>query len=491
MTKKRLTSQEVQDILQEAKKRPVLQPFDNVQIVADKRNKELPKKKISIYYNKESSVRIIAKEEAKRLLEEKIGSISTQKKHALESLKTYNGKLPKILRLSKTEKKHTTSDTEADQFKVYRIGDCLTEGKVKMHYIGLDIGTKTVVVAYRNGDKTEYISEINGYWPFERSTPFIENMLNDEKKVRSDGTKRPARYIKLESGEIIVLGRDAEEFAYAKNDTLLRPMAEGGITPDEQAMTVLASIVHGLLQTAENDIGEFSEDVILCYCTTAPAINKTTNIPYHERVVNLILDGYESKSSIKHMTIKESHAIVLNMSEDGSGIGISWGAGTVTVSYVKYGIEIYSFCWVGSGDWIDEQVAMRHGFDPERSKTKSKTAKETPTTVSKRKMTVDLTPGSEPIDRIGLDIVLHYDVLISQVIEGIVQGFNEHEAQAKIDGGINIYMAGGTSSPIGFCERVKSKFEEKECPFDIANVLRHERPLYCVAEGCLKAAEMS
>ena len=88
-----------------------------------------------------------------------------------------------------------------------------------MTHIGLDIGTKTVVLSYRHNDKISLISEINGYWPFERATPFIENMLNDPNKTRSDGTIRPARWIKLDSGQIVVLGRDAEECAYAKNDT--------------------------------------------------------------------------------------------------------------------------------------------------------------------------------------------------------------------------------------------------------------------------------
>ncbi len=381
---------------------------------------------------------------------------------------------------------------ETPQYQVYRLGDVYNGRRIVMKHLGLDIGTKTIVVAFKDDDnKIHYISEINGYWPFERATPFVENMLNDPNKIRSDGTKRPARWIKLPDSErIIVLGRDAEEFAYAKNDTLLRPMAEGGISPDEEAMTVLSTIVQGLIQMAEHDIGKFEGEAKICYCTTAPAINRDSNVEYHQRVVNLILDGYETKAKKTFSSIKESHAIVLEMSQDGTGIGISWGAGTVTVSYVKYGMEIYSFCWIGAGDWIDEQVAKRHGYDPELFKTRKKTAKETPTTVARRKMDVDLTPGKEPEDRIGLDVVLHYDVLISQVVEGIVQGFEAHESQARIDEGITVYMAGGTSSPKGFVQRVIKKFDEKSPPFTINEVKRSERPLYAVAEGCLKAAEM-
>ena len=390
--------------------------------------------------------------------------------------------------LSKIHQKpeHTKTD-----YQVYRLGDIYNGRRVLMKNLGIDIGTKTVVVAYQGEDnKVGYISEINGYWPFERSTPFIENMLDDPSKVRSDGTKRPAKWIKLDD-RAIVLGKDAEEFAYAKNDTMLRPMAEGGISADEEAMTVLGSIVQGLMEMAENEIGKFDGEVKVCYCTTAPALNKDSNIEYHERVINLVIAGYETKAKLAYNSIKESHAIVIDMSDDGTGIGISWGAGTVTVSYVKYGLEVYSFCWIGAGDWIDEQVASRHGYDPEHMKTRRKKAKETPTTVSKKKMTIDLTPGVDyNHDRLALDIVLHYDVLINKVIEGIVAGFEDNEAEARIEDAINVYMAGGTSSPKGFTERVTTKFDDAQPPFSIGLITNSDKPLYCVATGCLKAAEM-
>jgi len=392
----------------------------------------------------------------------------------------------------------------APNYQVYSLGDVFTGRRVLMSQLGIDIGTKTVVVAFRDDDgKVHYISEINGWWPFERATTFIEKLLADPNKVRSDGTKRPARWIKMpDSGQIVVLGKDAEEFAYAKNDTLRRPMAEGGISQDEEAMTILASIVQGLMEMAEHEIGTFGKELKICYCTTAPAINKrTSNIEYHERVVNLIIEGYETDATIELVgpyddrkgAIKESHAIVLDMDEEhgseGTGIGISWGAGTVTVSYVKWGEEIYSFCYVGAGDWIDTEVAKRHGYDPDAGSLVRK-SKETPTTVAKRKESVDLTPGVEPEDRVGLDIVLHYDVLISKVIDGIVAGFVENEDRARIDGAVNVYMAGGTSSPQGFIERVAAKFDEKTLPFEIGQIFRSDKPLYSVATGCLKAAEM-
>lgn len=370
--------------------------------------------------------------------------------------------------------------------RIYRLGQICEHERIVMKNIGLDLGTRNIVLAFSEPDGTTgYLSEVNGYWPFERITPFLKNMLDDPNKVRSDGTKRPARWIEL-NGQAIILGKDAEEFAYAKNDYLRRPMAEGGVAADEEAMTILSTIVTGLLKTAEEEVGAFTDRVKLCYCTTAKAINKDINIDYHTRVVDIILGNYETTALLQKDTICESHAIVLDSSDDGTGIGISWGAGTVTVSFVKHGMDLFSFCWVGSGDWIDNEVAVRHGFAPEGRRK----SKETPTTVSKRKMTVDLTPGKEPTDRLGMDVVLHYDILINNVIAGIVEGFIQHENEARIEDGINIYMAGGTASPPGFTDRVIKLIGELDKPFEVNNITLATDPLFTVARGCLKASEM-
>jgi hypothetical protein len=373
--------------------------------------------------------------------------------------------------------------------RVYTLRDIYEGRRIQMAHIGIDIGTKNIVMAIRDDKETVFLREINGYFIYPRATKFMRNMLDDPNKERSDGTKRPARWVEFEGNEgIYVLGGDAQELAYSHNDTMQRPMAEGGVSSNEDAMMVLASIVQGLLDMAENEIGEFEGKVHICYCTTAPAVNKeTVSVDYHRQVVDMIINGYESNAELIADSIKESHAIVLKDSESGTGIGISWGAGTVTVSYVKWGDEIFSFCWVGSGDWIDLEVAKRHGYDP-KSHSKSK---ETPTTVCAVKEQIDLTPGEEPTDRIPLDIVFHYKTLIDTVIKGIIQGFNDNEDQARIDDGIDIYMAGGTCSPPGFVERVKEALEENQMPFEISDVIRCENPLYAVAEGCLKAAEMS
>jgi hypothetical protein len=383
--------------------------------------------------------------------------------------------------------KNEVDEESEESIFVFGLGDDCTIRRVAMNAIGIDIGTKNIVVSFRHNNKLVFLKEINGYYLIPRPSKFVENMLDDPNKIRSDGTKRPAKWIRLEGQDgIYVLGKDAEELAYAHNDTLLRPMAEGGVAADEAALMVLSSIVQGLLSMSEHDAGEFESEIKLCYCTTAKALNRGINIDYHQQVVDLIISGYETESVITTTSIKESHALVLKETSDATGIGISWGAGTVTVSYVLWGNEIYSFSWVGAGDWIDTEVAKRHGYDPDSPRKRSA---ETPTTVCRAKEKIDLTKTYT--SRLELDIILHYRILIQNVIRGIVQGFIDHETSARIDKPIDVFMAGGTSSPEGFERLVAELFQEEKPPFEINKIKRCKEPLFAVAEGCLIAAETS
>lgn len=357
-----------------------------------------------------------------------------------------------------------------------------------MSSIGLDIGTKNIVLAYRSGKKANFLREVNGYYIYPNASKFVENMLSDQNIERADGTKRPIRWVKYDGRKgLYILGHDAEELAYAHNDTLMRPMAVGSIATDEDAMMVLASIVQGMLSTAEHEVGKFEKEVDLCYCTTAKAINSDRiNVDYQRRVMDLIISGYPTEVKINQSSIRESHAIVLKESPDGTGIGLSFGAGTTTVSYCKFGVEVYSFCWAGAGDWIDIEVAKRHGYDPNTPGYKSL---ETPTTVCRAKESIDLTSALSTDDRLKMDIVLHYRLLIQNVLRGVAHGFKSNENQARIDRAIPIYVAGGTSSPPGFVELIEQQLAEERLPFEVGKVSRSANPLLAVAEGCLIAAE--
>jgi hypothetical protein len=176
------------------------------------------------------------------------------------------------------------------------------------------------------------------------------------------------------------------------------------------------------------------------------------------------------------------------MEEQGPAIGISWGAGTVTVHAGIFGVPIFEFCIVGSGDWIDVEVAKRFGYDPDHP---SKESRETPTTVCRRKEKIDL--SKNPEGKLDQAIVLMYEILIENIVSQIVNGFNNNRDKYRFDSPIPIVNAGGTSMPNGFIDILKKKFDEvkDDLCVPIGEIKKSKEPLFAVAMGCLLASEMS
>ena len=335
--------------------------------------------------------------------------------------------------------------------------------------IGLDLGTKTVVCATRDTDGlVKFRQEINGFFTFPKQDAFTKNML----------TQQRIPFIERD-GKFIALGSRAEKFAYAVNSTLRRPMADGTISHEQEAITIMASIVQALL-------GKLEKDSILYYCIPANALNKSTDIQFHDKIVRLILESYKRTDvKISAYPINEARAIAIS-SDAPVAVSISWGAGMVNVCYSLFGVPIFEFSLVGSGDWIDVQSARQFGYDPENPRSK---AAETPTSICHRKQELDLTKPIKEMSRVDQSIVLHYQLLIENVINGIINGFQDNIDKARIEEPVPIIMAGGTASPAGFKEYFTSILNAHTLPFVVSEVKVVDKPLYAVAEGCLIAAE--
>jgi len=335
--------------------------------------------------------------------------------------------------------------------------------------IGLDLGTKTIVSAKRGEEnKPIFKHEINGFYEFPTPDSFTKKLLVGQKIpfVEKDG-------------KIYALGRKAEQFAYAVNSTLRRPMADGTVSKEEEAINIMASIVHAI-------IGKLDDDAILYYCIPADAINKSTNVQFHQKIAQMIIDRYQrSKVTVKGYPINEARALAIGSGEPVC-IAVSFGAGMVNVCYCMYGMSVFEFSLVGSGDRVDAEAARQFGYDPENP---NKSSRETPTTMCKRKHQIDLTKSKDEVDRKDQAIMISYQILIENVVDGIIKGFNENEEKAKIDQAIPVVIAGGTSSPPGFGEYFEEIMKSKEPPFEISTITVHPRPLYAVAEGCLIASE--
>lgn len=336
--------------------------------------------------------------------------------------------------------------------------------------IGLDLGTKTVVCATRGDDgRPKFRQEINGFYVLSNSDKFTKNMLAKQKIPFIDRGDR-----------LIALGSRAEKFAYAINSTLRRPMAEGTVSHEQEAINIMASIVQALL-------GKLDRDALLYYCIPANALNKSTNVQFHDKVAKLIFSSYKrSDVNIESHSINEARAIAVGSGEP-LAIGISWGAGMINVCYTMYGVSVFEFSIVGSGDWIDTETAKRFGYDPNHPDQNSA---ETPTSICKKKQEIDLSQSPDKGERVTQAILLHYQILIENVIKGIINGFNENTDKARIEDAVPIVMAGGTASPPGFKQYFESILSQHNMPFEVMSVSVAEKPLYAVAEGCLVASEL-
>jgi hypothetical protein len=254
-------------------------------------------------------------------------------------------------------------------------------------------------------------------------------------------------------------------------------MADGTISQEDEAINIMASIVRAI-------IGKLGDDAILYYCIPAEALDRFIDVQFHDKIMRMIIEGYK-QTAIKAFSINEARAIAVSTQKD-PAIAISFGAGMVNVCYTLFGMSIFQFSIVGSGDWIDTETARRFGYDPTHPERASS---ESPTTIAHRKHKIDLTKPVASMDRIDQAIALHYQILIENVAGAIVNGFSSNIDRARVDQPIPIILAGGTALPPGFGKYFEEVLAKHTLPFQIESVSVHPRPLFAVAEGCLVASE--
>jgi len=338
-----------------------------------------------------------------------------------------------------------------------------------MRKLGLDLGTKHIVLSQKVDGKVRSKYEVNGYLILPRSDSFTEQLL----------IKQGVPYV-TRGSQFIAIGSKAEQLAYSFNKTMRRPMAEGGISKtDDDAQEIIAIIIRSI-------IGKLDSDVVLYYCTTAKPVNSDyLNVDFHRKVVKLIVEGYSGESRINAFHINEARCLILE--EPGQAIGISWGAGTVTVHAGVFGMPIFEFSVVGSGDFVDLEAAKRFGYDPLRPDANSS---ETPTSICRRKEGMSL--RKMPDDNVGRAIYVMYEILIENVVKNIIRGFNENKDKFRFDQPIPVINAGGSSIPDGFLDLVSKEFGKYKDEFTIPlGEIRHVKdPLLAVSRGCLIAAEL-
>ncbi len=336
-----------------------------------------------------------------------------------------------------------------------------------MDRIGFDVGTYNLVSCSRNSEgDLVYNKEVNAFVEVSLEKPFVFNMMKKSGVPLIERTDANMAY---------ALGEAAINMAYTLNCDLKRPMKDGCVNPKEKdAFQIMNIMIHSLIPELKHD------KTILYYTVPANAINEQTDADYHAKILDAIFKAYESPEGYKldARPINEGMTLIYSDLEEKmfTGVGVSCGAGMVNVAFGLFGVEVFSFSIVNSGDWIDQQAAKATG--------------ESVVFINKEKTKIDL--EKEPETLVERAIKAQYEIMIQKTVQGIKEGFIKHEdKKARLEQPVDIILAGGTASPKGFDVLFKKIFQEANIPINLGNVIRPKEPVLSVAKGCLVAAENS
>lgn len=275
-----------------------------------------------------------------------------------------------------------------------------------------------------------------------------------------------------------VIGEDSLRVArmFPGKVELRRPMQDGVLNKgEEKKMLVLAELI-------ESSIGKASgEDSLVCTCVSSESVDGSSDSTFHKAR----LTGMFKRLGWNVKVIEEGLAVVLSerpviKEADGtespySGIGLSFGGGRVNCVLAYKGLPIIGMSVSKAGDFIDKQVSIQ--TDTPISQVAYKKEKE-----------LDFTNIDEE-DDVLFALDAYYGVMIEFVFDKFAKKFAEVKSQ--FDAPLDIIVAGGTSMPKGFCEKVEKVIKEMNLPFKINEVKRASDPRNAVVKGCLTQALIS
>ena len=339
--------------------------------------------------------------------------------------------------------------------------------EIKQKYrngVGVDVGTSNIVITRQTEDGT-FVSKFHRDMLYQLDVSDEASDLLD----RSDYL-----YVKTDNKYYIV-GEDALRLVNAiGGGTLIRPMRSGILNPElKSSSELLFFIISALVKEpiVENECLRFS--------IPANPIDRQLDNRFHSMVLQGFFKklGYDAKPINEAMAIGyDCNPIMKTKNEEIplSGIMMSFGGGMINVALMFKGIEIHSFSVTSSGDQIDENVAKVTGLPI------SKVLK-----VKEQGLNLD---NIDSTDRTQIALGIYYDEMLERVTKHVVDYFKDKKTD--LEGEVQIIVAGGTSLPDGFTNRVKAAFDkhEKDVPFKVYEVKRSSTPFYSVVQGaCIRA----
>jgi len=329
---------------------------------------------------------------------------------------------------------------------------------------GLDIGTSFIISAEEVEGKVIYTSFRDAFYRIKPATIMAGKMI-------AKGLKDMPHF-KDEDGSYVIVGQDAINKAIERNQSALRPLFRGVISPREpQARRVLKFILSQLVGSPEKQ-GE-----ILVYSIPAEPIDQSDedfNTGYHEDVLRKDLGelGWDARP------LNEAEAICYSEldNDDYTGISCSWGAGMVNVCVMSSGEPIITFSTTKSGDYIDRMAAQSTGQED--------------SVVQVEKENSDFTVGEENDNPILSAVSAYYVRLIDYTIRHLAARLRASKDLPKFTISIPVIVSGGTSKAKGFVEAFRNRISQEDFPVEIKEVRHAKDPLRAVARGCMLAAAL-
>jgi len=252
-----------------------------------------------------------------------------------------------------------------------------------------------------------------------------------------------------------------------------RPMADGVLNKNEdKKLVVLAEIIKASIGQAPDS------NSWVCTCVSSDSIDGSADSTFHKNRLTALFTRLGWKVKI----LEEAHAVILSerptiVEEDGtivpySGIGVSFGAGRVNCLLAYKGLPVIGMSVARSGDWIDKQVSEQTGVAISQI-------------ISAKEKKLDFNNLNDDDDVI-FALNAYYDSMIEYVFKNFGKKFQDVKSQFSQP--LDIVVAGGTSMPKGFCEKLEKIVRGLQLPFQIKEVKHAKSPRNAVVEGLLTQA---
>lgn len=305
-----------------------------------------------------------------------------------------------------------------------------------------------------------------------RSTgePVLARQRNAFLQVAADdSTRRILRQLELgfvthgDAGYIV--GDPAIELGRIFGQTARRPMQQGTLSPDEPVALFILSL---LLRQVVGSPGKPGE--ICVYSVPADPLEADRNFIYHRGALESALKalGFTPRPMV------ESHLLVSSelKDQDYTGVGVSFGAGMITLGISYKGLPSISFSMFRGSDWIDLSAAEALGMSVDE-------------VARIREGDMDL---REPQGRVEGAIAIYTRTLLQSVVEALKQKLNDAHALPNFGRPIPVVCSGTPATAKGFLELFKEEIEPARLPLRIDYLRLAEDPSGAVAQGCLQAA---